>query len=244
MVTFSFGDPAAYIPMIHAHGAKFGIQVTSRESALRMLRHQPDFLIVQGVEAGGHVQAHRSVMEGLEEVTAVVGDTPVLAAGGLASGEDLAAVIQAGASGGVFGTRFVASMESEAHLSYKRAITEATSRDTALTNCFDGDWPQCYHRVLRNSTFRTWEAAGCPIKTLAPGMGDVVATSAAGTPLPRYDDALPRFDTVGNHEAMALYAGTSVDQISSILPAGEIVREIWNEAKSHLGDRAHLGDRD
>jgi len=234
MITFSWGDPGPYVADVRSAGALLGLQATSAASALAMLEWQPDFLIVQGTEAGGHVQAHRPLVHTLLEVLGVAGSTPVFAAGGLATGADLARVMRLGAAGGVFGTRFVATLESEAHPGYRSRIVEASSGDTVLTSCFDGDWPYAMHRVLRNSTFDRWEAAGCPRNGLRPGEGDVVGVTASGAQLLRYEDSIPRLDTAGDWEAMALYAGTSVDRIDTIGPAADVVGDIWAQAQSLL----------
>lgn len=231
MITFSWGDPSKYVDDVRSAGALLGLQVTSSGSARAAMDLCPDFLIVQGCEAGGHVQGHMPLKDALADVLDETGNVPVFAAGGLATGADLAGVMRLGAAGGVFGSRFVASNESDAHPLYQTKILESRAKDTVLTTCFDGDWPYALHRVLRNSTFDRWEAAGCPAHGLRPREGEWVGATASGAPVYRYDDTLPRFDTTGDCEAMAMYAGTSVDRIHSILPAAEIVKQIWAEAQ-------------
>lgn len=234
IVTFSWGDPDPYIGMVRDAGALLGIQATSKEAAMRMLEHEPDFMIVQGIEAGGHVQSHRPLDDALAEVLAIAGKTPLFAAGGLATGADLARVLKLGARAGIFGSRFVASKESEAHPGYKQELTEVGADQTALTVCFDGDWPGAMHRVLRNSTFTHWESAGCPPNGRRPGERDVLGRTGSGVELFRYDDAMPRRDTIGDWEAMCLYAGTSINGIGSILSAADLVQSMWAEAQIRL----------
>ena len=238
MITFSWGDPSKYVADVRSAGALLGLQATSAASAQAMLEFEPDFLIAQGIEAGGHVQAHWPLDQALAEVVRVAGSMQVLAAGGLATGADLARVMGLGAAGGVFGTRFVATYESEAHPSYRERLVEARAEDTVLTTCFDGDWPYAAHRVLRNSTFERWETAGCPSHDLRPGEGEVVGLTTSGTQVFRYDDTMPRADTSGDWEAMALYAGTSVDGIGSVSSATEVVAEIWTEARKYMTERS------
>jgi nitronate monooxygenase/enoyl-[acyl-carrier protein] reductase II len=105
---------------------------------------------------------------------------------------------------------------------------------TALTICFEGGWPHAPHRVLRNETLDAWEAAGCPSPGRRPGEGEIVARSASGEPIYRYEDTAPRVGMTGRIEAMALYAGTGVSRIHDLPPAGECVRQLWEEAQEAL----------
>ncbi|MBV8341596.1 MAG: nitronate monooxygenase [Gammaproteobacteria bacterium] len=234
VVTFSWGLPGVALATVHSFGAVAGVQVGTLEGAKRALDEGCDFLICQGVEAGGHVQSSLPLALLLQEVIAAAGDTPVVAAGGLADGADIAATIAAGASGVMLGTRFVASAESAAHSSYKAALLSAASGDTVLTGCFDGGWPYALHRVLRNTTLTEWESAGCPPVGRRPGEGDTVARLESGQPVRRYEDAPPSAAMQGDVLACCLYAGTGVGKITAIREAGELVGELWREAQSVL----------
>jgi nitronate monooxygenase len=143
-------------------GAKLGVQVTSAESARTALDLGADCLVCQGTQAGGHVQAHERWQEILPKVVEEAKFIPVVAAGGIASGTDIRAVLSAGASAAMLGTRFVATQESAAHQEYKDALLRSGKSETVLTVCFEGGWRNARHRVLRNETFIRWEAAGCP----------------------------------------------------------------------------------
>lgn len=232
VVTFSWGDPAPCLPLVRSYRTPFGIQVTSSEGALQALRHEPDFLICQGIEAGGHVQATRSLHACLREVVAAAGETPVVAAGGMGNGEDIAVALRLGASAVCLGTRFVVTEESRAHPDYKRRIVAAQADESALTICFDKGWPHAPHRVLRNTTLRAWEAAGCPAPGSRPGEEDVVGHTARGEEILRYEDTAPRTGFTGDIEAMCAYAGTSCGRIHDIPSAGELVHRLWQECES------------
>ena len=149
-------------------------------------------LIAQGVEAGGHVQSTTPLARRSSArcFSGVAGGMPVVAAGGLALRADVGRVGLAGAAGAMLGTSFLATVESGAHDAYKAALVAADRRATALTVCFDGDWPQASHRVLRNRTFELWEAAGCPGRGQRPGE-DALAHRVGGPAIPRYDDSPP-----------------------------------------------------
>ncbi len=228
-VTFSWGDPAKYLSSVRASGAKFGIQVTTREGARRMLQHQPDFLICQGVEAGGHVQATQPLSSVLEGVVEEAGDVPVIASGGIGEEAGIVRVLRSGAAAAMLGTRFVATQESLAHEDYKRLLTESTAEETALTVCFNGGWEYAAHRVLRNSTLANWEASGCSPVGSRPGEGELVGETASGDTIFRYEDTAPRRGFVGNIEEMCLYAGTSVGYIRDIPSVADLIPLLMRE---------------
>lgn len=241
VVTFSWGLPGPEIPLVRSFGATLGIQVTTRDGARRALDLGADFLICQGVEAGGHVQATQCMWNVLSDILEVARSVPVIAAGGIGDGQMIARTLAMGASATMLGTRFVATQESQAHDLYKRRLVELGANDTALTVCFDGGWPYAAHRVLRNSTLDNWEAAGCPPAGRRPGEGDRIAKDPAGHEFVRYDDTAPRATMTGNPEAMCLFAGTSCDSIKDIPYAAELVERLWRECEAAIKSRPDSG---
>ena len=235
IVTFSWGDAQPYIGPVHRAGAKVGVQVTNVCGAVRAAEMGADFLICQGVEAGGHVQSHTALADLLPRIVAAARGVPVIAAGGIATGRQIADALKSGAAAASLGTRFVATRESRAHAQYKRLLAEAETGDAALTVCFEGGWPYAAHRVLRNSTLETWETAGCPPVGQRPGEGERVGATASGEPIFRYEDTAPRIGMTGGIETMCLYAGTGVGQITDVPPAAEIISRLWNEARAAAG---------
>ena len=219
-ISFSWGVRADLIARAHAGGARVMVQVAAADSAREAASAGADALIVQGVEAGGHVESVVGLLPLLVEVGNAVSG-PLVAAGGIADPTAARAALAAGAQAIAMGTRFVASTECEAHPSYKSALVRAKGDETVLTDLFDIGWP-APHRVLRNSTFDRWEAAGRPPSGSRPGEGDQVARSA-GHPVPRYAVNLPRVDVEGDIEAMAMYSGQGVGAIAAEEPAGGIV---------------------
>jgi nitronate monooxygenase len=231
IVTFSWGDPAPYLEQIRAAGAKVGVQVTNVEGARRMAYMGVDFLICQGIEAGGHVQSTQPLLSVLPEIIAAAEGMPVVAAGGIGDGQGIAQVLRLGAVGAMLGTRFVATQESRAHPDYKARLVAAQADETALTVCFEGDWPYTAQRVLRNSTLEQWEAAGSPPVGARPGEGEVVGANASGDPILRYADTAPRQGFTGDITAMCQYAGTSCAAIHDIPSAAELLPRLWQETR-------------
>jgi len=241
-VQFSWGMPTAeHVRLVRAAGAKLGVQVTGAGSARTALELGADYLVCQGMEAGGHVQAVRPLDETLDEVlrevSRVRAGVPVVASGGMASGRDIRRALSRGASGAALGTRFVATRESRAHPDYKRVLVEARdARDTVLTTCLNKGWPNAPHRILRaNTTFQRWEAAGSPPAGNRPGESDVVARAVNGTPLERYMVAVPETGMTGDILALGTFAGTAVGEVRDLPPAGELVHRLWREYEQARG---------
>jgi nitronate monooxygenase len=215
-VSFSFGMRPQMIARVHARETRAMVQVTSAQEARAAADAGADALIVQGVEAGGHVQSVVGLLPLVAEVSRAV-SLPLLAAGGIADLASARAALAAGATAVVMGTRFVASDECDAHPQYKRRLLEAAGHDTVLTRLFDVGW-DAPHRVLRNSTYRRWEAAGRPEAGQRPNEGEEVAPGIL-----RYALNMPVSASEGEIEAMAMYAGQGVGTIDTVEPAAAII---------------------
>jgi nitronate monooxygenase len=228
VVSFSWGLPGPLVKHVKSFGARVGIQVGSIEGAKRALDSGCDFLIGQGVEAGGHVQSSTPLLNLLPSLVSLAKSIPVVAAGGIVDGDDIAASLKSGACGAMLGTRFVACTESLAHPEYKAALVAADGEDTVLTGCFDGGWPYAQHRVLRNSTFKAWEAQGCLSPGRRPGEGEIVSEQANSS-IRRYEDTPPSLNMRGDILACCLYAGSGVGKIRDIQPANTLTRNLWRD---------------
>ena len=193
-------------------------QVGSFDEALAAEDAGCDFVILQGVEAGGHVRGVDRRNELLRAVVARV-SIPAVAAGGIATASDAARLIAAGAAAVRVGTAFVATEESGAHPAYVKALIAARSgEDTVVTTAFARGWPDAPHRVLLSA-----------LAAAEAFEGDHVGDS--GPPGSRH--AVPRFSvepptryTDGHIEAMALYAGTGVGQVTGVRSAADVIAEL------------------
>ncbi|MGH6882293.1 MAG: NAD(P)H-dependent flavin oxidoreductase, partial [Hypericibacter sp.] len=240
VVSLFWGDPTAYFPGLRAAKLKTIVTVGSADEAKRAADLGADVICAQGVEAGGHVWSKVGTMVLLPAVVDAVAPLPVIAAGGIADGRGLAAVLALGGAGAWIGTRFLATPEAFAHEEWKRRIVAARETDTVYTELFDLDWPKAPHRVLRNSTYEQWEAAGRPPSGQRPGEGEPVARQPGGTMLLRYSDSGPAPGASGDIEATCLYAGQSAALVHDILPAGTLVKRIVVEAEAALARAAAL----
>lgn len=224
VVDFHFGEPdAALVDAVHGGGALAGWQVGTSEEARRAADAGCDLVVAQGVEAGGHVRGTTPLRVLLEAVLAAV-DVPVVAAGGMATGEDVAEVLGLGADAVRLGTRFIASPEANAHPDWVRALIESGPESTELTEFFYISWPNAPHRVLRSAIEA---AAGHP-------EGEVGQVEIAGQamPLERMSMLPPTREATGEIAAMALYAGEGVARVQSVMPAAEIVAELATGLRS------------
>jgi len=190
-------------------------QVGSLDHALAAQDAGCDFVIAQGVEAGGHVRGTQPLEQLLREVSERV-SIPVVAAGGIATAESAAWAVDAGAAAVRVGTAFVATQESRAHPVYIDALLAAQSADdTVLTTGFSGGWPDAPHRVLKSA-----------LAAAEAFEGDVVAEGGppgARRPIARFSSATPSRHVEGRIDAMALYAGTGVASVTSVPPASDLV---------------------
>jgi NAD(P)H-dependent flavin oxidoreductase YrpB (nitropropane dioxygenase family) len=229
---FFYGEPdRRLVERVHAGGALACWQVGSRDEGLRAVDAGSDLIVAQGTEAGGHVRGTVGLLPLLTQLLDVV-DVPVVAAGGIGTARDVAAVLAAGAAAVRLGTRFVAAEESGAHPRYVAALLAAGPEDTLLTQAFSVMWPDAPHRVLRSCV----EAA----HALEGETTGETTWGGAKLPVPRFGVVVPTRETTGAVEAMALYAGESVGAVRRVQPAAEIVTELLDGAERLLA-RARTG---
>ncbi|MGW1271831.1 nitronate monooxygenase [Streptomyces sp. NPDC002491] len=148
VVSFHFGVPSGEaLESLRRAGTFTLVTATTAEEALAVERAGADAVVVQGVEAGGHQGSHRDNPEndgcgiGLLSLVAQVRESvglPVVAAGGIMRGSQIAAVLAAGASAAQLGTAFLATPESGAHAVHKQALTNPLFVRTELTRAFSG----------------------------------------------------------------------------------------------------------
>lgn len=218
VIDLFWGEPdAAVVERIHAGGALVFWQVGSGNEALAARDAGCDAVVVQGVEAGGHVRGTTPLLELLDEVVSRM-DVPVVAAGGIATSSDVRRVFHAGASAVRVGTRLLATTESQAHPDYLAALIGASAADTELTTAFDGGWADAPHRVLRRAIVAA-ETAPDPVAHLTAG--------DAPWPVDKWSAMPPSLHCAGDVTAMAMYAGQGVGSVVDIRPAGDVVRDLF-----------------
>jgi len=203
-------------------------QVGSVADAVKAEAAGADVIIVQGIEAGGHVWGRRGLSVLLPEVVDAV-DVPVAASGGIVDGRGLAAALAQGADGIHCGTAFLASVESFAHDYHKQRLIAAGSGETVHTDLFAINWPpNSPVRVLKNSIT---EAVGDKLWGYHPDeLPREVIGYDNGVPMHKFDTNSPLRSTTGDFEKFALYAGEGADRVAAIHPAAAIVETMMADA--------------
>jgi nitronate monooxygenase len=206
-------DPALVLP-----GALVGWQVGSVDEARAAVDAGCAYVIAQGVEAGGHVRSTVPLGELVPAVRAAV-DVPIVAAGGIGDAAAVRRALALGADAVRVGTRFVATVESDAHELYVDRLIAGGAADTVLTERFDVGWPDAPVRVLASSLTAAEAAPDGPVATMPGPDGSPVD-------LPRFTTTPPTRATTGNLDALPLYAGTSVDAVRARQAAADVMREL------------------
>ena len=233
LISLFWGDPAPFAARIHAAGAQMMVTVGGVDEGKRARDAGADILVAQGWEAGGHVRGTVSTLALIPAVVDIAGDVPVVAAGGIADGRGLVAVLALGAQAAWIGTRFLAATEADVHPEYRTQVIRAGTGDTVYSRLYDGGWPDAPARVVRTRAVADWEAAGCPKSGFRAGEADVIGRTGA-EPVYRYAADTPVGATTGDVGSMSLWAGQGVGLVRRIQPAAVIVAEIAAQADALL----------
>ena len=228
-IMLSFGDPKPHAPRIKAAGCLLICQVQTEEMAKQALDASADILIAQGTEAGGH-GASRTTFDIVPAIVDLAaGRVPVVAAGGIADGRGMAAMMVMGASGVLLGTRFYASIECDGAEEAKKRICAASSGETVRGVIFDVSrqiwWPAPFTaRTLINDHARRWMGKETEL------IHNIEAVTA------EYFAARD----AGNFDVAGVFAGEAVGLIHDIPPAAVIVERIVTEADQILSGRRNF----
>lgn len=212
VVTTGAGNPGKYMEMWKEAGITVIPVVASVALAKRMEKVGADAVIVEGCEAGGHI-GEMTTMALAPQVKAAI-NIPMIVAGGIASGSQMAAAICLGADGFQLGTIFLASTECPIHENYKNAVIKAKDSDTIVTGRIGGT-PV---RILKNKMAKAY------VKQEKEG--------ASKEELEKYTlGSLRKAVLEGDTDNGSLMAGQVAGMISEIKPAKEIIEQLMNEAK-------------
>jgi len=231
IVSFFWGDASGIIGEARDAGAIVFVTVGTAEEGRAAAAAGADVVVAQGWEAGGHVWGTVSTLALVPRVVDAVAPVPVVAAGGIADGRGLAAVLALGAVGAWVGTRFLAATEAPIHPDYRRRILAASEADTFYGTLFDRGWPDAPHRTLRNSTVEAWERAGRPASGSRPGEDDEPASRPDGSPINRYASSTPTAAMTGDVEPLPHWAGQGAGLVTREEPAAVIVDRLVREAE-------------
>jgi NAD(P)H-dependent flavin oxidoreductase YrpB (nitropropane dioxygenase family) len=166
IVSFHWGHPPQdFIVRLHDVGVKVWEQVGSVEAAKQAVEAGVDLIVAQGSEAGGHNYGRLPTFVLVPTIREALGSTLVLAAGGIATGRQVAAALALGADGVWVGTRFVASEEAFAHAEYKQRLLVAEGTATRLT---PSTVQSCHTSIRCESWMSAWPTSSLVGKTARP----------------------------------------------------------------------------
>ena len=223
IITTGAGNPGKYMARFQEAGISVIPVVASVALAKRMERIGATAVVVEGMEAGGHI-GKLTTLTLLPQVVDAV-SIPVIAAGGFGDGRSLAAAIMLGAQAIQVGTRFVVSTESNAHPNFKQAILKASDIDTVVTGQINGH-PV---RVLRNKLTTQYLQVEKEETSKENPDFEKLEEMARG--------ALRRAVVEGNTETGSMMAGQIAGLISKEESVQEIILDYVNSAKAVYGER-------
>lgn len=205
------GTPAAVVARAKAHGITVMSLVGSARAAAEVEQRGVELVVAQGHEAGGHTGRTTTFVLVPQVVDAV--RVPVLAAGGVMDGRGLAAALMLGASGVLLGTRLLATPEARTADAHKQAVVGMRADETVVSRCYTGK-PS---RVVRNAFTDAWRGHEAEIRPM-PQQWDLVKQVVAPA------------RAAGSLEVGNWPTGQGAVLVESITPAGELVRQLVDQA--------------
>lgn len=229
--------PGGAIEKIKASGAKVLCFAPTVALAKKLMRSGMDALIVEGMEAGGHIGPVATSVLAQEFLPELADKLPVFVAGGIGRGEAIAAFLEMGAAGVQLGTRFAASTESIAHPNFKKAFFRANARDAIASVQIDPRLPVIPVRALKNASTELFNAKQREVaQALDEGRMEM---GAAQLEIEHYwAGALRRAVIDGDIEHGSVMAGQSVGMVTREEPVADIIASLVAEAEAALQARA------
>jgi enoyl-[acyl-carrier protein] reductase II len=225
--------PGAAIERIKVSGAKLIAFAPALALARKLMRTGVDALVIEGMEAGGHIGPVSTSVLAQEILPHVCRDIPVFVAGGIGRGEAIAAYLEMGAVGVQLGTRFVCAHESIAHPNFKKAFLRASSRDAVPSVQIDPRLPVIPVRALKNREMENFAAKQREVAQLLDS--GTVEMAEAQLQIEHYwAGALRRAVIDGDVESGSVMAGQSVGMVTREEPVADIIRELVDEAAAAL----------
>jgi enoyl-[acyl-carrier protein] reductase II len=228
--------PGGAIDRIKASGAKLIAFAPALALAKKLMRSNVDALVIEGMEAGGHIGPVSTSVLAQEILPVVAKDIPVFVAGGIGRGEAVAAYLEMGAVGVQLGTRFVCATECIAHPNFKKAFLRASARDAIPSVQIDPRLPVIPVRALKNREMERFAAKHREVADLLDS-GDIEMAEAQLQIEHYWAGALRKAVIEGDVEAGSVMAGQSVGMVSREEPVAAIIGELIDEAAAALESR-------
>jgi enoyl-[acyl-carrier protein] reductase II len=228
--------PGGAIDRIKGSGAKLVAFAPALALAKKLIRSGADALVIEGMEAGGHIGPVATSVLAQEILPVVARDVPVFVAGGIGRGEAIAAYLEMGAVGVQLGTRFVCAHECIAHANFKKAFIRASARDAIPSVQIDPRLPVIPVRALKNREMEKFAAKQREVAALLDS--GAVEMAEAQLQIEHYwAGALKRAVIDGDVESGSVMAGQSVGMVTREEPVAAIIAELIDEAAAALESR-------
>lgn len=228
--------PKGSVEAIKAFGAKVIVFAPTLALAKKLLRSGGDALVIEGMEAGGHIGPVATGVLAQEFLPALADEFLVFVAGGIGRGEAIAGFLEMGAAGVQLGTRFACATESIAHPDFKKAFFRANARDAVASVQVDPRLPVIPVRALKNKGTEHFTAKQREVAALLDA--GTVEMGDAQLQIERYwAGALRRAAIDGDIENGSLMAGQSVGMVTSEEPVAVIMNRLMEESEAALTRR-------
>lgn len=235
-VVLAGGIPASStVKAIKDGGAKVMGFAPSAIIGRKLVRNGVDALVIEGMEAGGHIgPVTTSVLA--QEVLPQITDVPVFIAGGIGRGEAIVSYLEMGASGVQLGTRFVCATESIAHDNFKQLFVRSSARDAIPSVQLDPEFSVIPVRAIANKA--TDDFMRTQREVIEQYRSGALDKKEAQLKIEHYwAGALRKAVIDGDVEHGSVMAGQSVGMVSKIEPAQAIIDELIAQAEAYLARR-------
>lgn len=224
------------IAAIKDFGAKLMCFAPTATLAKKLVRSGADAIVIEGMEAGGHIgPVSTSVLA--QEILPAVQNVPVFVAGGIGRGEAIASYLEMGAAGAQLGTRFVCAEECVAHANFKKAFISAKARDAVTSVQIDPKFPVIPVRALKNQG--TEEFMDTQREIVGKFHAGEVEQEDGQMQIEHFwGGALRRAVVDGDVETGSVMAGQSVGMVKKIEPTADIISELIDQARAYLNKSA------
>ncbi|MFV0645550.1 MAG: NAD(P)H-dependent flavin oxidoreductase [Sphingomonadaceae bacterium] len=228
--------PKGSVEAIKESGAKVIVFAPTLALAKKLLRSGGDALVIEGMEAGGHIGPVATSVLAQEFLPALAEEHIVFVAGGIGRGEAIAGYLEMGASGVQLGTRFACASESIAHPDFKKAFFRANARDAIASVQVDPRLPVIPVRALKNRGTEEFTAKQIEVAGRLD-RGEIEMGEAQLQIEHFWAGALRRAVIDGDVESGSIMAGQSVGMVTKEEPVSDILAQLMSECETALGRR-------
>lgn len=228
--------PKGSVEAIKEFGAKVIVFAPTLALAKKLLRSGGDALVIEGMEAGGHIGPVSTSVLAQEFLPELAEDHLVFVAGGIGRGQAIAGYLEMGAVGVQLGTRFACAAESIAHENFKKAFFRANARDAITSVQVDPRLPVIPVRALKNKGTEEFTAKQIEVAKLLDS-GEIEMGEAQLQIEHFWAGALRRAVIDGDVESGSIMAGQSVGMLKAEEPVADIIQKLMTQSEEALTRR-------